>query len=309
MKKILVIGGAGFVGSHLVEELVKIKTNKVFVVDNLFLGTKKNLLKVKKKIFFFNFDASNLSKINFFFKNRNFDIVFNLATKPINYSLINPLDGFYAQVDIVSNLLELCRKKKIKRLIHFSTSEVYGTGSGTMNEDYKCRPETTYAAGKYACDILIGTYSKLYNLDTIIIRPSNIYGPRQYNENKQSLSPGLIVAAINSFKYNKSFQINGDGLQSRDYIYVIDFVKLVVESFEKLIKSNIYHFSSNQNLKLIDIVKIIKNKFKYKNKISYSKKRLGDVYYHKLNNKKLKTIIDLRLTSFSKGIDETIKYY
>ena len=68
MKKILVIGGAGFVGSHLVEELVKIKTNKVFVVDNLFLGTKKNLLKVKKKIFFFNFDASNLNKINFFSK-------------------------------------------------------------------------------------------------------------------------------------------------------------------------------------------------------------------------------------------------
>jgi UDP-glucose 4-epimerase len=309
MKKILVIGGAGFVGSHLVEELVKIKKNKVYVVDNLFLGTKKNLIKVKERIYFFNFDASNQRKMNFFFKNKIFDIVFNLATKPINYSLINPLDGFYAQIDIVLNLLELCREKKIKKLIHFSTSEVYGTGSGTMSEDYKCIPETTYAAGKFACDTLIKTYTNLYNLDTVIIRPSNIYGPRQYNKNKHSLSPGLIVAAINSFKYNKSFQINGNGLQSRDYIYVKDFVKLLVKSFKKLKKNNVYHFSSNQNIKIVDIVKIIKNKLKYKKKISFSKKRQGDVYYHKLNNKKLKTIIDFKLTSFSNGIDETIKYY
>ena len=178
-----------------------------------------------------------------------------------------------------------------------------------MSENFKCNPKTTYAAGKFACDILIKTYSDLYNLDTVIIRPSNIYGPRQFNKNKHSLSPGLIVAAINSFKYNKNFQINGNGLQSRDYIYVKDFVKLLVKSFKKLKKNNIYHFSSNRNLKIIEIVKIIKNKFKYKNKIFYSKKRLGDVFYHKLNNKKLKKIINFKLTSFSKGIDETIKYY
>jgi UDP-glucose 4-epimerase len=308
MKKILVIGGAGFVGSHLVEELLK-KKNKVFIIDNLFLGTRKNLINVKNKINFFNLDASKKNKIDFFFKNKNFDVVFNLATKPINYSLIYPLEGFYSQVDIITNLLELTRKKKIKKLIHFSTSEVYGTGKGTMNENFKGVPETTYAAGKLACDTLIKTYTNLYNLDTIIIRPSNLYGPRQYNKNKHNLSPGLIVAAINSFKYNKSFQINGNGLQSRDFIYVKDFVKLLVKSFKKLKKNNIYHFSSNQNLKIIDIVKIIKNKFKYKNKIYYSKKRLGDVFYHKLNNKKLKKIINFRLTPFSKGVDETIKYY
>ena len=279
------------------------------MVDNLFLGTKKNLSKVKDKINFFNLDASNKNKINFFFKKKKFDIVFNLATRPINFSLINPSGGFYSQVDIVSNLLELNRKKKIKKFIHFSTSEVYGSGNNTMNENFKCDPKTTYAAGKFACDILIKTYSDLYNLDTVIIRPSNIYGPRQFNKNKHSLSPGLIVAAINSFKYNKNFQINGNGLQSRDYIYVKDFVKLLVKSFKKLKKNNIYHFSSNRNLKIIEIVKIIKNKFKYKKKIFYSKKRLGDVFYHKLNNKKLKKIINFKLTSFSKGIDETIKYY
>ena len=94
MKKILIIGGAGFVGSHLVEELVKIKTYKVYVVDNLFLGTKKNLSKVKDKINFFNLDASNKNRINFFFKKKKFDIVFNLATRPINFSLINPSGGF-----------------------------------------------------------------------------------------------------------------------------------------------------------------------------------------------------------------------
>ena len=119
MKKILIIGGAGFVGSHLVEELLKIRSNKIYVVDNLFLGTKRNLSKVKNKINFFNIDASNKDKINFFFKSRNFDVVFNLATKPINYSLINPLDGFYSQVDIVLNLLELNRKKKNKKINSF----------------------------------------------------------------------------------------------------------------------------------------------------------------------------------------------
>ena len=308
--KILIIGGAGFVGSHLVEEISKFQNKKIFIIDNLFLGSKKNLKKVKKKILFFKFDASNKIKLNSFFKNHKFDVVFNLATKPISYSLRNPSDGFYSQVDIVSNLLELQRIKKIKRFIHFSTSEVYGTGKGTMKENFPCNPETTYAAGKNACDILIKTYSKLYDLDTVIVRPSNLYGPRQYDKhNLQKLETGLIVRAIDLFSQNKFFYIEGTGHQSRDFIYVIDFVKILRKIFLKLKKNNIYHFSSNKNLKVIEVVKLIKSKFNYNKIIKYKPKKLGHVNYHKLDNEKLKKILNFKLTSFSKGVDETIKFY
>ena len=309
MKRILVIGGAGFVGSHLVEELLKTKKNKLFLIDNLFLGTKKNLINVKNKINFFNLDASKKDKIDFFFKNRNFDIVFNLATKPINYSLKNPIDGYNAQIEIVKNLLIFQKEKKIKKFIHFSTSEVYGSGSGIMNENYRCSPETTYAAGKYACDVLIQTFSSLYNLDTLIVRPSNIYGPRQYYKNRHDLKPSLIVSAINAFKKNRTFKIQGNGKQSRDYIFVKDFVYLLVKSFDKLKTKNIYHYSSNVNLSVNKITYIISKKFPKKSKIKFTKKRLGDVFYHRLCNKKLKKVLKFKLTKFSDGIDKTIKYY
>lgn len=309
MKKILVIGGAGFVGSHLVEELCKNNKFKISVVDNLFLGSKKNLKKVLNKINFFQIDAMRFDKMKSLFRKDNYEVVFNCATKPINYSLKNPFDGYNAQVEIVKNLLFFQREKKIKKLIHFSTSEVYGSGSGTMNENYHCSPKTTYAAGKYACDILIQTFSSLYNLDTLIIRPSNIYGPRQYYKNRHGLQPGLIVSAIKSFQNNRAFKIQGNGKQSRDYIFVKDFVNLLVKSINKLKSNNIYHYSSNNNLTVKKIVHIIRRKFPKKTKISFKKKRLGDVFYHKLCNKKIKKILNFKLTNFSDGIDETIKFY
>jgi UDP-glucose 4-epimerase len=309
MKKILVIGGAGFVGSHLVEELCKNKYLKITVVDNLFLGSKKNLKKVLNKIKYLKIDATKFHKIKSLFKRNSYDVVFNLATKPINYSLKNPIDGYNAQIDIVKNLLYFQKEKKIKKFIHFSTSEVYGSGSGIMNENYRCSPKTTYAAGKNACDVLIQTFSSLYNLDTVIVRPSNIYGPRQYYKNRHGLNPSLIVSAINTFKKNKIFKIQGNGKQSRDFIFVKDFVYLLVKSFDKLKSKNIYHYSSNENLSVNKITNIISKKFTKKSKIKFTKKRLGDVFYHRLCNKKIKKVLNFQLTKFEDGIDETIKYY
>lgn len=310
MKIILVIGGAGFVGSHLVEKLCKNKNLKIIVIDNLFLGKKKNLKHVLHKIDFYKINAMKFKQMSRFFNNnKKIDTVFNLATKPINYSLKNPIDCYDSQIEIVKNLLSFQKEKKFKKLVQFSTSEVYGSGSGTMKENYRCTPETTYASGKYACDVLIKTFSSLYDLDTLIVRPSNIYGPRQYFKNRHKLNAGLIVNAINSFKYNKIFRIEGNGKQSRDYIFVEDFVNLLVKTYNKLKPNQVYHFSSNINLSVNKITKVISKKFSIKPKIKFNKKRLGDVFYHKLCNKKLRKVVKFKLTSFSDGINKTIKSY
>ena len=178
-----------------------------------------------------------------------------------------------------------------------------------MSENFRCLPETTYAAGKQSCDILINTYCRLYELDCTIIRPSNVYGPRQYNKNKHGLKTGLIVSAIVAHIERNDLSIEGNGEQSRDYIYVKDLVKIIVNNINKFKRNEVYHISSNKNLTVNEIVKTITSMFNDKIKIINTKRRLGDVDYHKLSNTKLRRISKISLTPFSEGIRETIKYY
>ena len=148
----LVTGGAGFIGSHLVDGLMANNARQVIIVDSLFLGSEDNIQSaVAKGAVFYKEDIEYKENLEYIFDKHNVDIVFNLATKPLNYSFVNPGNAFTTNVNGVINLLELQRKGKFKSLCHFSTSEVYGSAIyEPMDEKHPKAPTTTYAAGKAA---------------------------------------------------------------------------------------------------------------------------------------------------------------
>ena len=125
-------------------------------------------------------DAENLQKLDNIFEQHHVDVVFNCATKALNYSFIDPSDAFSTNVKVVLNLLELLRHQKFVTLCHLSTSEVYGTTIyEPMDELHPKNPTTTYAAGKASADLAVESYVKMFNVDAMIMRPFNNFGPRQ----------------------------------------------------------------------------------------------------------------------------------
>ena len=179
-KRILVTGGAGFIGSHLVDSLIKAKAEHVVVVDNFFLGKDENLAESINKIVLYRDDAADWGTMNAIIKNEKIEIVYNLATIALNYSFFNPYTAYMVNVNIADTLLRLLKEGSYKTLMHVSSSEAYGTALySPMDENHPLNPTTPYAAGKAAADLMIQSFYNVEPLDISIIRPFNNYGPRQ----------------------------------------------------------------------------------------------------------------------------------
>jgi len=308
-KNILITGGAGFIGSHLADALARIPSGNLIVVDNLFVGSKENLksLEKYKNFKFFNDDATDPNILNHIIKEFDIEIVFNCATKPLNYSFVNPKSAFDVNTKITLNLLELQRLQKFKTLCHFSTSEVYGTSvMDEMNEDHPLNPTTPYAAGKLAADVAVLSYHKTFDLDAFIVRPFNNFGPRQ---NYIPPLAGIIPLTITRILSNLPPIIHGDGLQSRDFIYVKDSINNIINLFSIIDKGDIVNISSNNEIKIRDLVDKISYKMGYNGNIKILKNRKSDVLRHKGSSKKLQSLIKQKVTNFDNALIQTIEWY
>jgi len=218
----LITGGAGFIGSHLVDALLQ-KGWRVTVVDNFSSGREENLsthlnsntIKIYRQSI-----NDDLSKI---FKEGAFNYVFHLAAIPsVQYSITNPLETHAVNVNGTLNLLEQCRKFKIKRFIFSSSSGIYGTPTILpIPETAKTQPLSPYALQKLISEQYCQQYSELYGLETVCLRYFNVFGPRQ---NPQGDYASLIPKFINSVLKKTPSNINGDGTHTRDFIYVDDVV-------------------------------------------------------------------------------------
>ena len=253
-KNILITGGAGFIGSHLSDALSNIPVGNLIVVDNLFIGLRENLslLKSFRKFKFFNDDVTNSNILLHLIEEFQIEIVFNCATKPLNYSFINPKSAFDVNTKITLNLLELQRLNKFDSLCHFSTSEVYGTSMmDEMNEFHPLNPTTPYAAGKLAADLAVLSYYKTFDLDSFIVRPFNNFGPRQ---NPYPPLAGIIPITISRIQDGLQPIIHGDGLQSRDFIFVKDTISNIIRLFSVIDKGDIVNISSQNEIKVKDLI-------------------------------------------------------
>lgn len=305
---ILVTGGAGFIGSHLVEAILKLNPKKIIILDNMFLGSEKNLLNVLgDKVILIKDDVEHYFTLKNIITINDIEIVFNLATKALNHSFEYPYDAFKVNIKSTLNLLELQRMGIFKTLVHFSTSEVYGSAVyEPIDEKHPFIPTTTYAAGKAAADLAIQSWVNMFNLDAIIMRPFNNYGERQ---NHQEPLSGLIPRTIKHILLSKPPEIQGNGLQTRDFIYVEDTVSCVLKLYPILDAGESVNICSDGQISVKEIIDRIVYKLGYKGKIVNSPARKADVYTHNASNAKLKSLINHQFTDFESGLNKTINYY
>lgn len=306
---ILVTGGAGFIGSHLVDRLITEGAKQVIVVDNMFLGSEDNLKDaLKKGVILYKDDCEIYTSLEYIFDNHNIDIVFNCATKPINYTFLNPSNGFHCNTNIIINLLELQRKNKFKTLVHFSTSEVYGTAVyEPMDENHPLNPKTTYAAGKVGADKALESWVDSFNLDAFIVRPFNNYGPRQ--NYKPPLAAVIPVTMFNMLN-GKPPEIWGDGSQSRDFIYVKDTVDAIIKLYDQLNPKDIVNISTDGQITIKQVINNICSLMNYDpSRVIHKPTRKADVACHNASNAKIKSIINYQLTPFEKGLEQTVSWY
>ena len=315
MKKIIVTGGLGFIGSNLIEILL----NKNYFVINLdkvtyssnFYNTKEYSKNKNYKFIKLDIGSKHLKKILFKYKPV---CIFNLAAEThVDRSIDKPDDFIKSNIVGVYNLLESFKefsRKNKTRLVHISTDEVYGDIlKGRSSEKYAYKPSSPYAASKAASDHLVYSYIRTYNIPAIVTNCSNNYGPKQHPE---KLIPKLIYNIIN----NLPLPIYGKGTNSREWIYVKDHCEALIKVFLKGKIGEFYNIGSNKNLNNLEVTNKLLNRskklFKIGNKvkINFVKDRPGHDVRYALNSNKIKSKLNWRpKTNFEKGILSTIKWY
>jgi len=320
IKKVIVTGGYGFIGSNLIKYLLK-KNYFIINIDKLsYSANLYNLKNIKKnKYVFYKADINNKALFLKILKKHNPSVVYNLAAEThVDRSIDSPEQFINSNINGVFSVLESMRsykkktKKKIK-LIHISTDEVYGDlnkNNKRANENFPYKPSSPYAASKASADHLIKSYIRTYNFPAIISNCSNNYGPNQFPE---KLIPKIIFNVLN----NKPIPIYGKGLNSREWIYVEDHCRALEMLAAKGKIGQNYNIGTNNNLTNIELTKLIQKKVKEKMihvgkkvKIIYVKDRPGHDFRYAINSNKIQKELKWRpLTNLNKGISKTIDWY
>ena len=302
--KILITGGAGFIGCNFVRYMLdKYPDDEIVVLDKLtYAGRIENLQDVMNRISFINGDICNKEDIE---KVKDCDVIFNFAAEThVDRSIIEA--GVFVKTDVLGtyNLLEYARMHEVKRYIQISTDEVYGSiGSGSFKEDDLLGPSSPYSASKAGADLLVSAYHKTYGLPVLITRSSNNFGPYQYPE---KLIPLFITNALQ----NKPLPVYGDGLNVRDWIYVLDNCEAIDLVYQKGASGEIYNIASGNEKTNLEITHLILSELnKPDSVIQFVKDRPGHDRRYSLNFTKIKKLGWKPKYSFENAMKNTIKWY
>ena len=315
MKKIIVTGGLGFIGSNLIDLLIK-KNFSVINIDKIsyssnFYNLKEYNNSNKYKFIRCNIGERKFKKILFKYKPI---CIFNLAAEThVDRSIDNPEHFVQSNIVGVYKLLEYFKEYSQKfssKLIHISTDEVYGDIlKGRTSEKYPYNPSSPYAASKAASDHLVQSYVRTYKIPAIITNCSNNYGPKQHPE---KLIPKLIYNILN----NKPLPIYGKGLNSREWIFVKDHCEALIKIFKKGKIGNFYNIGSNKNLTNLEVCEHLLSVAKKnsilgtKVKINFIKDRPGHDIRYALNSNKIKKELNWKpRINFKEGIKLTFDWY
>jgi len=276
LKKAIVTGGCGFIGSHIVDELLK-RGIETYVLDNLSTGCLDNI-KAHLNNDLFHFVQGDISEVSQIFTGRDgFEVVFHeAAIASVTLSVLNPNLIFDSNVNFTIKLLNFCKDAGVKRFVFASSSAVYGDLKGKeLSEDNYCKPTSPYGASKIAIEHFLHSYWKTYGLETVSLRYFNVYGPRQ-SKNDYS---GVITIFVDRLMRSEPLIIYGDGNQIRDFVNVKDIVKanmLAMESDNGVGQTiNVGTGTETSILNLAQLIKKISDK--EKTPIIFSKERLGDI--------------------------------
>ncbi len=278
--RILVTGGAGFIGSHVADLLID-KGHEVIVVDDLSSGFIEN---INSRAVFYNIDLSDLDSVKQVFEKDKPDVVYHLAAQiDVRRSVENPVED--AEINILDtlNLLELCVKYNIKHFIFSSTGgAIYGDAKVPTNEQELEKPISPYGCAKLAVEKYLNYYNKIYGLKYTILRYSNVYGPRQNSHGEA----GVVAIFLNKMFNNENPVLYG-GKQTRDFVYVEDvaMANLLALNDEK---NEIYNVGTGVENNIIELFNKINKFFSNKFKAEYKKKKLGEQEKSCLSYEKIK---------------------
>lgn len=300
--KILVTGGCGFIGSHIVDSYIDMG-HDVVIIDDLSTGDIKNL-NPKAKFYEEDICNQNIEKI---FQKENFAIVNHHAAQiNVRISVDNPL--FDARVNLLGslNLLILGAKYKIKRFIFASSGgAIYGEPETfPITEDFPLDPLSPYGVSKIATEKYLMTFAKLYKFDYTILRYSNVYGPRQISKSEA----GVISIFIDQILNKKECIVFGDGKQIRDYVYVADVVKANILSLD--CKPDIFNIGTEITTSVNDLIEILSDIVKKKVDHRHSAPRPGEVFKNILDYSKAVSKLNWEpKTKLEQGILKTFEYF
>lgn len=307
--KILVTGGAGFIGSHLTDKLLN-KGHQVIVIDNLANGSLNNLETAAQSRNFKFIQGDILEKQDCLDATKDVNIVYHLACLGVRHSIHSPFENHRVNAEGTLNVLEACRKNNVKKIFYISTSEIYGgVKDFPIKEDYLPMPFTVYGASKLAGEHYVNAYHICYGLDTTILRIFNNYGPRaHYEGDAGEIIPRSIINVLN----NKQPIIFGNGMITRDFFFVKDTARALSSLISIAdLKGMTLNIGTGTELTMKYVLeRILFLMEKQELGIEYLESRPADVPRlwvdaHKFNN----------LTqfypeySFDQGLVETIKYY
>lgn len=311
MKTIIVTGVAGFVGFHVAKALLK-KKIRVIGIDNLnnyySIKLKKKRLLFLEKYKNFNFykvDLTNLNTLENIIKNKNIYQIYHFAAQAgVRYSISNPSKYLNSNVISFFNILEICKKFKIKKLIYASSSSVYGDSDHfPLRESQLLKPKNFYAMTKKNNEEMADIYSKFYNINIIGLRLFSIYG-------EWGRPDMFIFKMIDSFYRKKIFHLYNYGDHVRDFTYISDAVSMILKiNFPKKISHNIFNICSSKGIEIKRVVQIITDLIGVPiiKKVNFQK---ADVYKTFGSNKKILKLTKFnKFTKIEKGINNVVNWY
>ena len=300
--KIIVTGGAGFIGSNLADELI-LKNHDVVIIDNLSTGKIDNINKDAK---FYKCDITNREELHSIFSSEKPDVVFHLAAQiNVRNSISNPVHDANVNVLGSINLLECCREFNSRIIYSSSGGAVYGEPKYLpVDENHSVSPLSPYGVSKYTVEKYIELYSYLYNIQYTILRYGNVYGPRQ----DPSGEAGVVAIFTDNILKNRQLTVFGDGEQTRDFIFVSDVVNANILALEKNVQ-DVFNIGTGIKTSVNDIIYSLEKILDKKAVINYTIPIQGEVRHIFLDiNKAKKQLGFIPKFSLQKGLESTITW-
>ncbi|PWW31926.1 UDP-glucose 4-epimerase [Cytobacillus oceanisediminis] len=300
-KKVLVTGGAGFIGSHIVDELLK-KNYEVAVIDNLSTGKRAHL---PDDISFHQIDIIDIDHVENVFSKEQPDILIHLAAQiSVTDSIKAPYNDGNINILATINLLECSKKYRVNKIVFASSAAVYGySESLPILESAALNPLSFYGLSKMCAEEYIRLYSELYSLSYTILRFSNVYGERQNSQGEA----GVISIFINQALNKEPATIFGDGKQTRDFIYVKDVVAANVAAIENSL-SGTFNISSNSRTAVNEVLSTIEMVTNTEMRRVKQPARKGEILNSQLSNKKALLLLNWKPKyTLVKGLKEMLK--
>lgn len=274
-ENVLITGGAGFIGSHVNDLLIENGYN-VFVVDNLSSGFDSNLNKNSR---FYNLDINSPQLENLFQENK-IDYIFHFAAQAsVSFSTKYPTEDAKENILGSINVLKFAKKYGVKKFITSSTAAVYGVPEYLpVDEVHKTTCLSFYGLSK----LTVEKYVELFDVDFIIFRFANVYGPRQSAHGEA----GVVAIFADKMKDNQEISIHGDGEQTRDFVYVSDVAQACLRAIQSEIKNEIINVSTNKSISVNKLFELMSKEYNYKKAPTYTQERFGDIKHSVLDNKK-----------------------